>query len=76
MLLPSSSGISWHLEEEDDEKVEHEGDEEEDDDAGGLSHSTNGEATTSWPSMALQVRSPISIFFWLNINTTALALQG
>jgi hypothetical protein len=54
MLLPSSSG------KDDDEKVEHDGDEE-DDDAGGLSHSTKGEATASSPSMALQVRSPISM---------------
>jgi hypothetical protein len=54
MLLPSSSG------EDDDEKVEHDGDEE-DDAGGGLSHSTKGEATASSPSMALQVRSPISM---------------
>jgi hypothetical protein len=59
MLFPYSSGNSWCLE-EDEEKVEHDGDEEEDD-AGGLSHWTKGEATASSPSMALQVRSPISI---------------
>jgi hypothetical protein len=55
MLLPSSSG------KDDDEKVEHDGDEEDDDAGGGLSHSTKGEATASSPSMALQVRSPISM---------------